>query len=221
MYICYTHRWVVGSHLYAMQTVYRWSQRALLRTNFTFPPALVVSPVKDVFSCGLVSDMLQPDAVTVAAYVAHLITCEACAVGLELHDSVVQEDLVSADFCAPPALSIVIPLLLHCVCVYASLSLVSNQSEALCPWTCIELIKHVCCRICCELLLLNMRDQMGIPVHICGLPSVEVQPPASHFHLIAPEHDDEGWRPIANVYGSGKLRSSWKNDVNVRFCKIK
>ena len=82
----------------------------------------MVPSVFDIIAFGLESDVLPPDTVAVAAYVARLITILAStAVGLKPCNLTVNELLCSINLRAPPALAVISPLLLAAVMIYARL----------------------------------------------------------------------------------------------------
>ena len=66
-----------------------------------------VPPVQNVFGWCLVSDVFQPDALTIATHVADHISIATSTAGLKLCDVVVQVHLLTGNFGAPAALSVI------------------------------------------------------------------------------------------------------------------
>ena len=72
--------------------------RGAIWSNLASLTLMVVPPVAYILATGLVSNMLKPNAVHLAAEMADQITVGSHTVRLQLCDAVVQEHLFAVDF---------------------------------------------------------------------------------------------------------------------------
>ena len=147
----------------------------------------MVRSVERVFAFGLISDVFKPHTVASAAYVADNIRPAAWAVGLQLHDAVVEVLLLRAGFRVPPPLSVVRPACLRCIRVSSIFGGVADHLAALGPRYRVRPCKQRGRRNIGSTAADALRDQISVPALFFGTPLAGINPAAALPHLLLPQ----------------------------------